>query len=139
MKDTKARRIAVIALFAAIGAFMLGSARADSTTEPDAAALAQRVAALETQVDALRTWQRDVHDWQLDKDATTEQIIEAVQPIDCMAFSTYHGFRETIGPKGRKYHTFPIMLWNVTAPGCKPSPVEFRKRIARVSMVLASR
>lgn len=131
MKDTKARFLGFAAIVLACGAYTVGHASADPATEPDSAALELRVAALETQVNDLNAWQQEVHSWQVEKDSTVEQVIDAIAPIDCLAFSTYHGYRETVGPKGRKYHLFPIMLWNVTAPGCKPSPSEFRKRILR--------
>lgn len=140
-KDRLARTLAAFAAataLAAAGGFTFGNARADSTTEPDAAALSARVAALEVQIDELSTWRQGVHEWQVGKDDTVDQILSVIQPIDCLAFSTYHGIRETIGPKGRKYHMFPIMLWNVTAPGCKPSRADF-KRILRPAKVLASR
>jgi hypothetical protein len=129
MTDRPARIIAALAAaiaLAAAGGFTFGSARADSTTEPDAAALAERVDALESQVDSLHLWAQA-------QDHTTDQVIDAMSPLDCLAFSSVHAYRETLGPKGRKYYTFPIMLWNVANPACKPSKTEFRRRLLPVT------
>lgn len=125
MKDTQARRIAVVALFAAVGAFMLGSARADSISEPDAYAVKTQMQALQAQVDGLSA--------QLDQmnDASGASLAQRVSDLEdsdvsrCLAYSDRHYYKERVGTHGRKWR-FPVMLWNMSDATCRPSAAEWK-------------
>lgn len=133
-KDTLARRLAVVALFAAVGAFMLGSASADSTTEPDATALAVKVDALRVHVDDLESQLNDAAAYT----AALEVDARVTKLESCMAYSDYHYLKERVEKRGRKWR-LPVMVWNMADRSCRPTKAEWKPRGHGLTPTLATR
>jgi hypothetical protein len=119
MKDRFARSLALVALLAAFAAGMLGSASADSVTEPDAAALASRVADLEAnakfQQDSGEALARQV----LELEARVAYLEEQPEYLACLAVSDRKFVRMQVEGRGPRLR-LGLVAWDWTAPGCGP-------------------
>jgi hypothetical protein len=121
VKDTSARLVAVAALVVALGAYTLGSANADSSTEPDAAILAGQVATLQAQVDDLT-----VRVGAIEGLATRVGDLEdSSAVIDCLAYSDFHYYKERVSKHGAKVR-LPVMVWNAAKSECRPTAAPWR-------------
>ncbi len=139
--DRKARALAALALVVALGAYALGSASADETTEPDAAALAMRVDQLEarvTQLEADAINQPDVDLFDLDRRVGD---LEEADVSGCLAYSDFHYYRERVGAgtaRGARRWRLPVMVWNMASPNCRPEPTKVWKPKHRATQPLAA-
>lgn len=108
MRDITARWMACIAL-AVAAAGVGGYAHADSITEPDAYALAERVYVLEDQVAGLAAQQDAVDDYIVALYANDAILDERTNEVGCFARSDYHYVRETLNGSKRKYR-MPLVV-----------------------------
>lgn len=119
-RDRIALPVACLALaLATVGT--IGPAAADSISEPDAAALAERVSDLESQVEQLdssRLDQAGLVDDLFSNDAVLDERTGAGTASACIAYSDYHYVREQVNGRGRKWR-LPLAAWNMADPGCR--------------------
>lgn len=121
VKDALARRVAVVALVASAGGYLLGTARADPVSEPDAALLAVRVDALEQRA--------AIQDEQITRLQETDDVLfgvltnvidsfnaVAVRTTNCLAISKKHYIRGTLD--GGKHVRMHLVVWNGRNRGC---------------------
>jgi hypothetical protein len=131
----------VIALVASAGGYLLGSARADSLSEPDAYAVLQQVQVLQDRVDTLES----------DNAASERRLDVAISDIvvldnrtndesalGCLAYSDRHYYKEQMDGKGPRVR-LPVMVWNTTLRSCRPSAKAWRPHGRALVPVVASR
>lgn len=124
MRDATARRLGAAGLVLATWAIATGPSvpgMADSVSEPDAYALAQRVAALQEQVDELAGQVADQADTNAELYANDGVLDERTAQAGCVAYSDFHYVRERVNNHGRKWR-LPLAVWNMSDPGCRPNP-----------------
>lgn len=147
MIDRKARAMALVALVIAAGSYALGSASADPTTEPDAAALAVRVDQLEAAADTRKINVAELYEkvdavnalvdsleaenasLRVDVTAVADDVVETAKRTSdledddvtaCLAYSDFHYYKERIGKHGKKWR-LPVMVWRADLPACRPT------------------
>lgn len=117
-RDWPARALALIALAASFG---LGSAYANSITEPDAYAVGVRVTELEGQIGGLEDQIAALEESANDQAEAIDTLAERTGPgtaSDCLATSDRHFVRETVNG-GKRRWKLPIVVWNRSRKACR--------------------
>lgn len=111
LKDAQARRISIVALFVAVGAFMLGTATADPSdpaTQAEVAVLRLQVSQLQTVV--LNEQFKSAGDHVRIDALADRRVVDQCLVISRRKFIKQHFHGDITA--------FPVVAWNEDEPGC---------------------